>query len=65
MVASPRQRFNFGVGALRFLSIVVAVFDCRHYCGGDNRRLVGNRHGGVSNTYLQKIAIMFHVKQIE
>ena len=65
MVASSRQRFNFGVGALRFLFIVVAVFDNRHHCGGDNRRLVGNRHGGVGNAYLQKIAIMFHVKQIE
>lgn len=65
MVTSPRRRFNFGVGALRFLFILVAVFDCRHYCGGDNRRLVDNRHGGIGNTYLQKIAIMFHVKQIE
>lgn len=61
MVASPRQRFNFRVGALRFLPIVVAVFDYRHHCGGDNRRLVDNRHGGISNAYLQKIAIMFHV----
>lgn len=65
MGTNPRQRFNFGVGAVRFLFIVVAVFDCRHHCGGDNRRLVGNSHGGISNANLQKIAIMFHVKQIE
>jgi hypothetical protein len=27
--------------------------------------LVDNRHSGIGNAYLPKIAIMFHVKQIE